>query len=77
VLALLLMVANFRVRLQDGLEPVVPYGVILSTVTIVLILAGGWFGREMAYRHGVGVSRSVGATGGTTVTGTRDDIGQG
>ncbi len=53
------------------------YGVILSTVTIVLILAGGWFGGEMAYRHGVGVSRSVGATGGTTVTGTRDDTGQG
>ena len=77
VVALMLVFVNYRVRLQDGLEPIVPYGLLLSTATMVLILAGGWFGGEMSYRHGVGVSRGVGSSSDTPRTGTVDDVGQG
>jgi uncharacterized membrane protein len=72
----LLMIVNYRVRMQDGIEPVVPYGLILSGVAFVLTGLAGWFGGEMVYRHGIGVSGSMGAAAEDGTTGTSRDIGK-
>lgn len=76
VAVLILMVVNYRVRMQDGIEPIVPYGLLLSTVALALTGLAGWFGGEMVYRHGVGVSPSMGAGRDDGTAGTNRDIGQ-
>lgn len=76
VAVFLLMIVNYRVRMQDGIEPIVPYGIILSGVAFALTGLAGWFGGEMVYRHGVGVSRSMGAGPEDGTAGTVRDVGK-
>jgi uncharacterized membrane protein len=35
---------------------VVPWGLILSAATVLLLLVTGWLGGSLVYRHGVGVN---------------------
>jgi uncharacterized membrane protein len=49
---------NSLVHAGDGWTAVVPYGLILSAVTVLLIFVTAWLGRSMVFRHGVGVSMS-------------------
>ena len=56
VVVLCLALVNSLVHAGDGWTAVVPYGLILSAVTVLLLVITDWFGRSMVYRHGVGVS---------------------
>src|SRR3546814_438728 len=56
VIALVLAIVNSFVHAADGWTGVVPYGLILSAATVVVMMVSDWFGRAMVFRHGVGVS---------------------
>jgi len=56
VVVLLLAFFNSLVHARDGWTGVVPYGLILSAVTVIVMMVSDWFGRAMVFRHGVGVS---------------------
>jgi len=55
VIVLILAFANNLVHTSDGWTAVVPYGLILSAATVLLLLFTGWLGGSMVYRHAVGV----------------------
>ena len=44
------------VHAGDGWTGVVPYGLILSAATVLVMLVTDWFGRAMVFRYGAGVS---------------------
>jgi uncharacterized membrane protein len=54
--AAVLMIAlwNGALRIDNAADAVLPTGIILSAVTTVLLLATGWFGGELAYKHKIG-----------------------
>jgi uncharacterized membrane protein len=54
VLALALL--NSLVHAGDGWAAIVPWGLMLSVVTVVIMLVSDWFGRALVFRYGVGVS---------------------
>lgn len=56
VAALILAFVNSLVHAHDGWTGVVPYGLVLSAVTVLVLAVSDWFGRAMVFRHGVGVS---------------------
>lgn len=56
VIVLVLAFVNSFVHAADGWTGVVPYGLILSAATVLVMAVTDWFGRAMVYRHGVGVS---------------------
>lgn len=56
VVVLLLAIVNSFVHAADGWTGVVPYGLILSAATVLLMMVSDWFGRSMVFRHGIGVS---------------------
>jgi uncharacterized membrane protein len=60
VLALAIVLVNFRSRIDAPEDPAMPYGLIFSVATIVLFALTGWLGGEMSFRHGLGVSRGIG-----------------
>lgn len=54
---------NLLSRRTDMAGTVLPYGLLLSALTVTLLGVTGWLGGEMVFRHGIGVSRSVGNPG--------------
>lgn len=56
LLVLVLAFVNSLVHARDGWTGVVPYGLVLSAVTVLVMMVSDWLGRAMVYRHGVGVS---------------------
>lgn len=56
IAVLLLAFANSLIHARDGWTGVIPYGLILSAVTVLLMMVSDWLGRAMVYRYGVGVS---------------------
>jgi uncharacterized membrane protein len=56
VVVMLLALVNSFVHSADGWTGVVPWGLILSAATVLLLLVTGWLGGSLVYRHGVGVS---------------------
>jgi uncharacterized membrane protein len=61
VLALVLAFINLFLRWNDNSTPVYPTGLILSAAVVLILLVTGWLGGELAYRHGVGVSKTIGS----------------
>lgn len=57
VIVLALAFINSLVHSGDGWTAVVPWGLILSALTVVVMVATDWLGRALVFRHGVGVSR--------------------
>jgi uncharacterized membrane protein len=55
VIVLLLAFVNSFVHAADGWTGVVPYGLILSAMTVLVMVVTDWFGRAMVFRHGIGV----------------------
>ena len=55
VVVLVLAIVNSFVHAADGWTGVVPYGLILSAVTVLAMVVTNWLGRSLVYRHGVGV----------------------
>jgi uncharacterized membrane protein len=51
---LLLTLWNFARRLDDAAAAVLPLGLIISAIVAVLLLASGWYGGELAYKHKIG-----------------------
>ncbi|MDQ8732162.1 DUF2231 domain-containing protein [Bradyrhizobium sp. LHD-71] len=58
VVVLALALLNSFVHAADGWPAVVPWGLILSALTVIAIIVNDWLGRSLVYRHGVGVSRN-------------------
>lgn len=55
VIVMVLAIVNSFVHAADGWTGVVPWGLILSALTVLLLLVTGWLGGALVYRHGVGV----------------------
>ncbi len=53
---LLLALVNSFVHAGDGWTAIVPWGLILSAVTVIVMVVTNWSGRSLVYRHRVGVS---------------------
>jgi len=53
--AVVVAAVNFIVHMRDGAAAVIPTGLILSTVTVLILLFTGWQGGELVFRHGVAV----------------------
>lgn len=56
VAALSLGLVNWLVRSDDPAGAIIPSGLILSLMVTLLLVVTGWYGGELAYRHGIGVS---------------------
>jgi uncharacterized membrane protein len=56
VIVLTLAIVNSFVHAADGWTGVVPYGLMLSAVTVLVMVVSNWFGRALAFRYGVGMS---------------------
>lgn len=57
-LALLVAIVNFFMRGGESwTEGVLPFGLILSIVTVGILAFTGWLGGELVYRHAVAVTR--------------------
>ena len=54
--ALVATAANIAVRWGDHATAVLPWGLVLTAATALLLAGGGWFGGELTYRHGIGVT---------------------
>jgi len=53
--ALVLSIINWFLRLGDPADFVLPWGLVISLVVGVLLMASGWFGGELMWRHKVGI----------------------
>ena len=51
-----LVVANLWIRAGDHATAITPAGAIITIVTAGLLGVSGWYGGELSYRHGVGVT---------------------
>nr|WP_246329529.1 DUF2231 domain-containing protein [Chthonobacter rhizosphaerae] len=59
VVVLGLAFVNNLVHAGDGWTAVVPYGLILSALTVLALLVTGWLGASLVHVHGVGVQDHV------------------
>ena len=55
LVVLVLALLNCFVHSRDAWTSVVPTGLMLSTLTVIVMLFTGWMGWSMVYRHRVGV----------------------
>jgi uncharacterized membrane protein len=53
--ALAMEIINAFVHTRDAYTSVVPTGLILSTLSVLILLIAAWHGWKMVYSHGVGV----------------------
>ncbi|PSN09163.1 hypothetical protein C7271_26970, partial [filamentous cyanobacterium CCP5] len=53
--ALVLSIINVILRWGDPAGAILPVGLVLSLVVSGLLLASGWFGGELMFRHKVGI----------------------
>jgi uncharacterized membrane protein len=58
VAALILSIFNCLIHTRDAYTSVVPSGLILSTLTAVILMVSSWNGWILVYRHGVGVRQA-------------------
>jgi uncharacterized membrane protein len=55
LVAVVLALLSLVLRANGGPDFVLPWGLLLSTVVVALILYTGWKGGELSYRHRVGM----------------------
>jgi uncharacterized membrane protein len=55
LLAVGLAGANLWLRYDDVAVAIVPWGLLLSTAVVMLLLYTGWKGGELVYRHRIGI----------------------
>jgi uncharacterized membrane protein len=55
VMVLALAAAGLWLRWPDPIAAVWPWGLLLSSVTFVLVMIAGWLGGTLSFRHGIGV----------------------
>jgi uncharacterized membrane protein len=56
-IALVIAIFNAFIHSRDAYTSVVPTGLVLSTITVLILVVTGWNGWTMVYRHGVAVVR--------------------
>jgi uncharacterized membrane protein len=56
LVALVLATINMFIHSRDGWTSVVPFGLLLSALTVLILLVTGWLGGALVYRHRVGVA---------------------
>ena len=56
VTALAVSAVNLAIRRDDSGNSIVPLGLALSALTGAILLATGWLGGELSYRHRIGVT---------------------
>ncbi len=56
VVVMVLTIINLALRWQDPVEGVLPWGAALSGIVLALLIVTGWYGGELSYRFGIGVS---------------------
>lgn len=59
LLVLILAFLNSLVHAGDGWTAVVPWGLVLSLLTVVVLVVTVWLGRGMVYRQAIGVRPDV------------------
>jgi uncharacterized membrane protein len=57
VIVLALAFLNSLVHAGDGWTAVVPWGLVLSFATVIMVVITDWLGRSLMFRYGVGVRR--------------------
>lgn len=57
VVVLALATLNMFVHTRDAWTSVVPWGLVLSTAVVLILLFTGWTGWSMVHRYGVGVAK--------------------
>jgi uncharacterized membrane protein len=50
-----LAMTNMVLRNQNEVDSIVPWGIVLSFATVVLLTISGWYGGELVYHHKVGI----------------------
>ena len=55
LVAVVLAVLSLWLRATNGADFVLPWGLLISTLVVLLILYTGWKGGELSYRHRVGM----------------------
>ena len=55
VAVLVLSAVNFALRLLSGETAILPFGLAISLVAATLLMASGWYGGELTFRHKVGI----------------------
>ena len=55
LVAVVLAVVSLVLRANLGSNAILPWGLLISTVVVALILYTGWKGGELSYRHRVGM----------------------
>jgi uncharacterized membrane protein len=60
IVAIMLVLVNFLIRRDNPADPPIQ-AILLSSVVFATLLVTAWLGGEMTFRHGIGVSRGVGA----------------
>jgi uncharacterized membrane protein len=55
LVAVVLAVVSLLLRATQGTDIIVPWGLLISTLIVLLILYTGWKGGELSYRHRVGM----------------------
>jgi len=54
-IALILSLVNVFIHSRDGYTAVVPAGLVLSGIVVIILFFTGWTGRDMVYRHRIGM----------------------
>jgi len=60
---IVLAILNWYLRTDDPAAAVLPWGLLLSVVSVALLGVTGWMGGELSYRHRIGVLPGENATG--------------
>lgn len=55
VMVLALAAAGVWVRWPDPVAAVWPWGLLVSSVMLLLVMVAGWLGGTLSFRHGIGV----------------------
>lgn len=56
VVVLILAILNMLIHTRDAWTSVVPWGLVLSAITVLILLFTGWMGWTMVYREHVGIA---------------------
>lgn len=54
VMALALAGANVQLRLEDPVQAVLPWGIVISAVMALMVGVAGWIGGTLTFGHGIG-----------------------
>ena len=54
IMTLSLAGANAQMRMDDPVGAVLPWGMVLSTAMMVMVVVTGWLGGTLTFRYGIG-----------------------